>query len=311
MAAGRAGMRLVSRRTASVVNSVQYAWEPSIDRGKGWTMPMAGTTTVERVAALGAIVHGLELRDLSDPQVATVEELVYEHQVIFFRNQHLTPDEQRMLASRLGVLRVPEPQDVLGITDPLQVLERVEGSTAQTDFWHTDVPNAQVPPVMAILQAVVVPEIGGDTAWATMYGLYDSLSPAMRAFCETLHGVHTSEAAQAYFATFGPEAQARIATANPTQYHPIVQEHPRTGRKLLYLGASMAKIAELNPRENELVLDHLRRGIDDPNLQVRWRWSPGDVAIWDERATAHRGLSDHYAFDAHRRLHSVYVYARD
>jgi taurine dioxygenase len=260
---------------------------------------------------LGAVVRGLRLGPSSDRELDEIEALVYHHQVLFLPDQHLSRDEHRTLAARLGVLRVPEPQDILGITDPLQVIERTEGLPPKTDFWHTDVPNAPVPPVMAILQAVEVPPAGGDTMWATMFGLYEALSPAMQSFCAALHGVHTSEASRAYFAKLGPKAAAKIAAANPTQYHPIVQEHPRTGRKYLYLGASMSRISELTSSESDLLLGYLRHGIDDPNLQVRWRWAPGDVAIWDERSTVHRGLSDHYASHPDRLLHSVYVYARE
>ena len=237
------------------------------------------TLAVEPLGVLGAVVHGLHLRSSSDRELEEIEASVYHHQVLFLRDQHLSPDEHRALAARLGVLRVPEPQDILGITDPLQVIERTGGSPPKTDFWHTDVPNAPVPPMMAILQAVEVPAVGGDTMWATMYGLYEALSPAMQSFCAALHGVHTSEASQAYFAKLGQEATAKIAAANPTQYHPIVQEHPETGRKYLYLGASMSRISELTSTESDVLLGYLRRGIDDPNLQVRWRWAPGDIAI--------------------------------
>jgi taurine dioxygenase len=69
----------------------------------------------------------------------------------------------------------------------------------------------------------------------------------------------------------------------------------------------MPRIAELTPEESDLVLSYLARGMDDINIQFRWRWAPGDIAIWDQRSTVHRGLSDHYALDPHRKVHSVFV----
>jgi taurine dioxygenase len=163
--------------------------------------------------------------------------------------------------------------------------------------------------MIGMLSAVVVPAVGGDTAWASMYSLYDSLSEPMRRLCESLHGVHTIEAVRSFVARkYGEKAAASLDAEFPPRQHPLVQIHPRTGRKHLYLGGTwMPYVAELTPGESNLLLEYLSRGMDNINIQLRWRWTVGDVAIWDQRSAVHRGLSDHAPIDPNRIVRSVFI----
>jgi taurine dioxygenase len=278
-------------------------------------MSMEATVSVERIGvALGAVVHGIDLgKPLSDVRAREVEAALYEHQVLFFREQHLTAEEQMNVATVFGVLRAPQPGRFLGETNPLMTLERSPGKPPATDFWHTDVPFVEEPPIVGVLSAMVMPPVGGDTAWASTYSLYDSLSEPIQSLCEGLHGEHTLDETLAYVrARYGEEAVRKVSAAFPLRLHPLVQVHPRTGRRYIYLGAAgMSSIAGISKRESDLLLGYLRTGLDDINIQLRWRWTPGDVAIWDERSTVHQGLSDHFAVDPHRVLRSLFVDGRD
>jgi taurine dioxygenase len=273
------------------------------------------TLSIERVGvALGAQVSGIDLKGpLPDESIKYLEEALYEHQVLLFRGQHLTADQQLDLANRLGFARVPQPHRFLGETSVLQTFERTAAKPPTTDTWHTDTTFMANPPMIGMLAALVVPSVGGDTAWASMYSLYDSLSAPMKEFCEGLSGEHTIDAVRPFVRShFGEEADGLLAEAFPPRLHPLVQRHPRTGRKHLFLGGTwMPRIADLNPTESGLLLDYFQRGMDDINIQLRWRWSEGDIAIWDQRSVVHRGLADHYPVDPNRTVRSVFVEGAD
>lgn len=167
------------------------------------------------------------------------------------------------------------------------------------DNWHTDVTWAPQPPTVALLSARVIPEYGGDTLWASLYALYDALSPTMQRICEALSVTHAPEDTfwTAARQTLPADAVAKLEAEYQPVERPLVCVHPVTGRKLLYISgeAFMEKgIVGLHPRESDLLLDYFRTLLNDPNHYVRWRWRPNDLAIWDERCTNHRALSDHY-----------------
>jgi taurine dioxygenase len=264
--------------------------------------------------ALGAVAHGVQLSEsLSDEIRREIEDAIFTHQVVIFPEQNLTEAEQLNLADQFGVLRPPEPQRLFGEENPLQTFERNATSPPTTDMWHTDITFRANPPMLGVLSAVIVPSIGGDTAWVSMYSLYDSLSKPMQALCEQLSGIHTIDAVRPFIAgKYGEQAAARLDDEFPPRLHPLVQVHPRTGRKHLYIGGTwMPSIAELTPAESNLLLGYLDRGMDDINIQFRWRWSPGDVVIWDQRSAVHRGLSDHAAVDPNRKVRSIFVDGND
>jgi taurine dioxygenase len=152
------------------------------------------------------------------------------------------------------------------------------------------------PPDIAVLSMLAAPPVGGDTLWASLYGAFDKLSPAMQAAVATLDlDLDLGTSRELVRRMYDEEHFAAVVEPAATARHPLVRVHPETGRPALYLcGAFMHGISGMHHEESDALLGHLRSLLDDPNLQCRWRWEEHDVAMWDERCTNHRAVSDHY-----------------
>ena len=252
---------------------------------------------------VGARIDGVDLDDLDDAEFAAIDEALMTHQVIFIRGQELTPESQAAFAGRWGPLSVFPLAKMMGRDTTMSVIEDTAESPPATDTWHTDVTWIAEPPRIAVLYGDIIPPAGGDTMWSSLYAAYDKLSPEMAAICEQLSVVHHrgAEFDRVTGEVFGPQLIADLDSAYPAVVHPLVRTHPITGRKALFVaGLFMDQIVGMHRAESDLLLGYLQGLIDDPNLQVRWHWQHGDVAIWDEASTNHRALADHYP--QHRRM---------
>lgn len=248
------------------------------------------TTSVDRVTGkIGAQVSGVDLREVSAGLAGQLREWLAEYLVLFFRDQQLDDDAQVALAGMLGPVG-----EVLGRS--IFPIRTDAGSPTFADEWHTDLSLEPEPPAFAALRGVTIPPQGGDTVWASLIAAYERLSEPMRALADGLavhHGV-TLEYLRSLRITSGPAVADREAQ-NEGAVHPLVLTHPVTGRKSLYLSPRyMTSIEGLHPAESRSLLELLAGLLDDPSIQVRWRWRPGDVVIWDERYCAHRALNDHF-----------------
>ena len=146
-----------------------------------------------------------------------------------------------------------------------------------------------------MLRAIDMPERGGDTIWASTYAAYDALSPTMQELLVGLTAFHDMGLGTAFVSKAGAELTAKAAELCPGAEHPVVRTHPVTGRKHLYVNRGFTRrIVGLNPAESDTLLEFLYRHCEHPNFQVRYEWTVGDVAIWDERPTMHFAVSDHY-----------------
>ncbi|MFO1537873.1 MAG: TauD/TfdA dioxygenase family protein [Actinomycetota bacterium] len=239
--------------------------------------PQTGTLTVDPVAgALGAEVRGVHLGSLTDAEFAAVHTALLEHLVLFFPDQHLTPDEHRSFAVRFGEPEIHPFIPKLDDDHPEIVV--LEG-TARADVWHTDVTFAQHPPICSVLKAVTMPTRGGDTMWTNQYAVYDALSTPMRDLLDGLTAVHWAKA-------FGhPEIRAT---------HPAVRVHPGTGRRSLYVNRTFTShFVELSPGESRALLEYLWTFSEQPQFTCRYRWSEGTIGIWDNRVTQHYAINDY------------------
>ena len=246
---------------------------------------------------LGAEVTGLHLETISDTEFTGLHEALIEHQVVFLREQHLSPDGHRSLSWRFGTPSVFPLQRHFGGTEVLGLIEDTEENGPDADTWHTDITWIDAPPKIAILAALDIPPYGGDTLWADLYSAYDGLSPTMRVIADGLRVRHSQ--GEAFWAAIGkrfdPERVSALRVAFPGAEHPLVRTHPITGRKALFVaGTFMESIAGMDPDESAWMLDHFRHRIDESKLQVRWSWTVGDVAIWDERSTVHMGEGSYW-----------------
>jgi len=251
--------------------------------------------------ALGAILSGLDLsRPLSDLQFKELEHALVTYEVVFFRDQELSSEQQLALAARFGEISLYPIEKFFGSDSPgHQVLTDDAENPPGTDLWHTDVSWLPRPPKVALLTVLEVPDRGGDTLWLSTTAAYEALSPKMRAFFDDLKAVHSCwtifvEIAERKSGIEGLADQLRAAY--PEVVHPLVRTHPDSGKRLLYVTdrGVMHRIAGMHSEESEALLDFLGRHLEQPRFQVRWHWRPGDLAIWDERTTLHRGVSDHF-----------------
>ena len=254
--------------------------------------------------ALGAEVRGVDLRSVDDAGFEQIRDLLHEHEVLFFPGAGLSEDEHMAFGRRFGEVAIFPVARLLGATEPrFQVITDGPDSRPTADQWHTDVTWTAEPPDYALLMAQVVPERGGDTLWASMTAAYEGLSPTMQQMIAGLEVVHDNtafiEAASAKMTGDGAdELFARLRAEYPPVVHPLVRTHPDTGRRALFLGGDfMRRIVGLHAAESRAVLDLLVRHVDDARYQCRWRWTPGDLAIWDERSTNHRSAADHFPQD--------------
>jgi taurine dioxygenase len=255
---------------------------------------------VERVSAtLGGRVHGLDLRRrLPDEVFAELQQALLEHQVLFFHDQPLDEGQHIALARRFGELTVYPVIKVLGGDQVLETIEDNADSPPKAEFWHTDIPWLAVPPKIGILNARHMPPVGGDTMWASLTAAYQRLSDPMKTSVESLVGHHDVDAF--FFSqvekALGPELVAKVrGKIEGGADHPLVTRHPETGARILYFsGVFFQSIVGLSEKESRMWIDFLWDHVDHPDLAVRWRWQVNDLAIWDERCTIHRALTDHY-----------------
>jgi len=247
---------------------------------------------------IGARVEGLDLRHpLDEAQRAALRDALARHLVLFFRDQELTDAQHVTFASIFGEPNVFPTTAARGLDEPLEWIEDGPESPPKTDLWHTDVAFLAEPPDAAVLCMRETPPAGGDTLWLSLYAVHDALSPVMQELVadleQDLHPGPDFEATTRRL--WGDAVYRRVADRFQGARHPLVRIHPVTGRPALFLcGSYVRGIAGMRQDESDALLAFLRSRLHDPNAQCRWRWQAHDVAVWDERCTNHRGLSDHF-----------------
>ena len=260
----------------------------------------------ERLApALGAMVPDLDLAaDLSDTVIAAIRQGLEDHQVLFFRDQTLTPAQQRDFAARFGALHVHPVYPSHETVPEIMILEYDESLKGHQNNWHTDVTFIETPPFGSVLYADDVPAAGGDTMWASTYASFEALSKPMQDFLAALHAVHdfSMNFSPERFRLYGKDAKitAEYEKHKPV-LHPVVRTNQKTGRRGLYVNRSFTSHIEgLHHQESKALLEFLYRHLETPEFQVRFHWTNGAVAFWDNRFSQHYAISDY--FPAHRRV---------
>lgn len=265
---------------------------------EGWrTEPLTRFSLRPVTPLIGAVVDGVNLADPVDVELFTqLNQALLEWKVLFFRDQHITGEQQVAFAANWGPLEVHPfygPATGTEASRPEVVrLEKDERVSGFENSWHTDVTWRVEPSLGSVLRAIEVPEVGGDTMWADMAAAYDRLTPQMKERLEGLRAVHD------WYLSFGlvmdPAERDRLRAEFPPVEHPVVRTHPETGRKTLYVNRIFTQhIVGLEPDESAELLEFLYQQAIFGEYQCRWRWRPGDVAFWDNRATQHYAISDY------------------
>ena len=238
--------------------------------------------------SLGAEVRGISLGQVGAAQAEMIQSLLLEHLVLFFPEQDITPEEHIAFGRHFGPIEGHPHLSNLSEHPEIFHLAASRGGVA--DEWHSDITFQPHPSVMAILNMVKCPEVGGDTMWANMYKAYEELSAPLRDLCDGLTALHDASPHGK------PEKMA---------VHPVVRVHPVTGRKSLFVNEHFTRrLVELSPQESEMLLGYLTRWVAQPRFTLRYRWSEGTVAMWDNRCTQHFVLDD---FDQERIIQRVTI----
>ncbi len=250
-------------------------------------------------ATIGAEISGVDLAaPLPDETIAEISDALLAWKVIFFRDQ-TELDRKRHIAfgRRFGDLEV-HPLTPADQEEPEIFVLPSEGKMRAPDVWHSDVTWRPEPSLGSILRIVVSPPLGGDTLWADMGAAYDLLDATTRAKIDPLVALH--DYTRAFGRHLSPERQEKMRAKHPTVEHPIVRTHPETGRRTIYVNAAFTcGIKGMETVEARSLLSELERSASIPDVQCRFRWSPGSVAFWDNRATQHCVSND---FLPHRRV---------
>jgi len=256
--------------------------------------------------AIGAELSGINLADAihDDGLFQALRALLVRHKVLFLRNQDITRAEHVAFARRFGEL---EDHPVAGSDPDHPGLVRIYKSPEQPNdryenAWHTDATWRVAPPFGCVLRCVECPPTGGDTMWANMVLAYERLPEHIKQQITGLRARHSIEAS--FGAAMPIEKRHALRAQFPDAEHPVVRTHPDTGEKILFVNAFTTHFTNFHTPVNvrhgqdyapgaQHLLQYLISQAHVPEYQVRWRWTPGSVAIWDNRSTQHYAVMDY------------------
>ena len=261
--------------------------------------------------AIGAEILGLDLKaSISVDLAKALRHALMDHQVIVFRDQHLDIAAQKRLTRVFGsILRLPYVEPMAEDPEVIAVLK--EASEAKVGVfggeWHSDFSFLETPPAGSVLNAVDVPEVGGDTVWANQVLAYETLPDELRQTVDAHDAIHVGKP---YGAKYAPPAKhrasnsIRMARGDPNadieRRHPAALPHPRTGRKALFVNPIYTtRLNGMTDEASAPILEALYKHSIRPEFCCRLRWRPGDVAVWDNRLAMHCAVND---YDGARRL---------
>lgn len=269
---------------------------------------IAHTMDVERLtSSIGAELHNVDLADVAhdDALFAELKEHLLEHKVLFFRDQNMSRAEHVKLAERFGPL---EDHPVLG-SDPenpglVRIYKDLDSPReAYENSYHCDATWREIPPMGSVLRCIQGPEVGGDTIWVNMGLAYARLPEHVKEQIDGLQARHSIEAS--FGARMPIEQRHALKERFPDAEHPVVRTHPETGEKILFVNSFTTHLTNFHndtnircgidyaPGAGDL-LRYLQSQATIPEYQVRWRWTPNSVAIWDNRSTQHYAVQDYW-----------------
>jgi taurine dioxygenase len=272
---------------------------------------------------IGAEVSGVDLREpLNGETVAQLRAALLQHKVLIFRDQPIDAEQQVRFSRYFGPVTPAHP-----ITNGLPELPELKVNNLQTSRqeyaalgvtvntplyvprqrrtrtgWHIDITFVANPAAISLLRGVEIPAFGGDTLFANLEALYESLSPSLRAFLDTLQAIHV-RADRDPAPRFDGRAPGPFASL-----HPLVTVHPETGKKVLFLSGFILAIHGLQPTESDALLDLLNGELTGRvELQLRHRWTQDSLVVWDNRAVTHAGPVDGPLIQGNRVVHRTTI----
>jgi len=252
---------------------------------------------------IGASISGISLnQDLKSDTVEKIYNALIKYQVIFFREQDLTPESHLKLAKRFGDIDPGHPvyPHVEGFQS-IVLLKNDESSRPDTNDWHKDLTFKSNPPFASILHGVSVPKIGGDTLWASMSAVYDSLTDGWKEDLEGLEAIHDMGTFRNDFYKEGGINSVNSALKKVgSAVHKVIETHPISGKKYLNVNQSFTRnILNVSQGASDHILQFLFQLLARPEFQVRFHWQNNSVAIWDNRITQHYAVNDYLPNSRH------------
>ena len=242
---------------------------------------------------IGAEISGVDLANLSDRQFDEVSRALAENLVIFFRDQHLKPEQHLDFGRRFGPLHLhPAAPHAPGLPELMIIHADRDSPRANGEGWHSDVSCDAEPPMGSILYIRTCPPHGGDTLFANMYAAYEALSDRMKQYLEGMTAIHESEHVyRGLYANYGVVDKDRY----PSAEHPVVRTHPVTGRRALFVNRGFTRrLTGVPGDESDGVLRLLFEHMENPLFQCRFRWRANSIAFWDNRCAQHRAMWDYW-----------------
>jgi alpha-ketoglutarate-dependent sulfate ester dioxygenase len=267
---------------------------------------------VTKVSAnIGAEIGGARIGpDMDSELVREIRAALLAHRVVFLRDQHHADDShQQAFAQQLGTPTKPHPT-VAGESGVLAI----DSERSRANSWHTDVTFVDRIPAISVLRAITLPPYGGTTAWANTVKAYESLHPGLKALADSLWALHSNlydyvrDDETRWIGGIDVQEQAYREEFSQQEFeteHPVVRIHPETGERTLLLGHFVKRFVGLSSSDSDHLFELLQRHVIRLEDTVRWNWRPGDIAIWDNRATQHYAVSDYE--DQPRLLHRITV----
>ena len=253
---------------------------------------------------VGTEAVGVDLNAIGDAEFATLKAAVAERGVLFVRDQEMTPEQHIAFARRFGPIDVNNYFPANGGHPEIAEVRKSEAQTTNIGGgWHTDHSYDAVPAMGSILLARETPPTGGDTLFASMGAAFDTLSDGLKDTLRGLRAVHSADhiySAEGIYAKTDQAADLKGHDVRTHAVHPVVIRHPATGREILYVNPAFTLHFDGWTRAESLpLLQFLYQVPLDEALQCRLQWSPGSIAIWDNRSTWHCAMND---YQGHRRL---------
>jgi taurine dioxygenase len=259
----------------------------------------AGIEVIRLGGNIGAEIRGADLRrPLSDEQFEVIHEAFVRHEVIVLRDQDITLEQQKAFARRFGDLSIHPFSPNLDDQREVIVLDySADNPPALTDQWHADETFRAAPPMATVLRARVVPAYGGDTLFSSMTAAYTGLSERMKQYIHGLEALHDFKPWRPLF-TSSERHQAKLRELEqqfPNPWHPVVRVHPVTKRRVLNVNPQfVVRLRGLKDDESSTVLQYLYDRAKTPEYQLRVRWTPDTVLMWDNRSVQHYAPHDYY-----------------
>ena len=247
--------------------------------------------------SIGAIISKVSLnKDLNSGTIEQIYSALIKHQVVFFRDQNISPETHLKLAESLGEIDPGHPvyPHVEGYQS-IVLLKNDANNRPDTNDWHKDLTFKESPPFASILHGVKVPKVGGDTLWASMSAAYDQLPNGWKDHLEELEAIHDMGTFRNdFYKEGGIDSVNNALKKVGSAVHKVIETHPISGLKYLNVNQSFTRnIINESQGPSDHILQFLFQHISKPEFQVRFHWEDNSVAIWDNRITQHYAVFDY------------------